>query len=272
MPVECVCKSCGELFQARRSVVAKGRRKFCSRQCHDMSQRKRVDRVCKSCGVAFQVRLSTAKRTAAIFCSHKCQGAFATSSRQYQRRVHVRCKRCGRDIERPSSGIRSGNVYCSKACRRHREVRQCKRCGKDIDRAVANLKGRKSVFCDRQCQEYHVLRECRVCGRDFKVQMHKLQFKGDRGVYCSNQCRKASPTEILKLHSLQRSIQDRRRFYTQSMLRRFIEWSDKGCAFPLCKELKGRSKWNLCSLHAKRLNNKLYRRRASMRSAYKENL
>lgn len=66
------CEVCATSFYISQSLSDQ---RFCSKQCHDDSQRKtRIDRVCEVCSKPFQLRPSTVATNAARFCGRRCMG------------------------------------------------------------------------------------------------------------------------------------------------------------------------------------------------------
>jgi len=97
------------------------------------------------------------------------------------------------------------------------------------------------------------------------------------GKNCSRLCDNRSSDRYLRAVSRLRTSNERNGVWTAAMLRRFSEWSDPvACAFPLCQNPQAKSanksKWNLCSLHRKRLNGALTKRRRRIKDIHKENL
>jgi crossover junction endodeoxyribonuclease RusA len=94
------CEHCGAEFPRPPSHAAK---KFCSQECRSASLKARRMRSCKHCGEKFTG--GEDRR----YCSAECKYAAG--------RMVVRCAQCGTAFERPRSLNRSGNAYCSDACK-----------------------------------------------------------------------------------------------------------------------------------------------------------
>lgn len=64
------CKQCGKKFKTIPSISKKGKGKFCSRECVDVSKQHRIQLICKICGKHFQTIHS--RKNVAKYCSRKC--------------------------------------------------------------------------------------------------------------------------------------------------------------------------------------------------------
>lgn len=73
MPVECVCELCHNHFELPPSAVAKGKGRFCSKECYDKSRRNRTKCTCQHCGREFFKKPCDVKRGKGLFCSTKCR-------------------------------------------------------------------------------------------------------------------------------------------------------------------------------------------------------
>lgn len=95
------CKCCGKEFGTGKALVAKGRGKYCSRECRDLAKKAVVPaksyRQCEYCGKSF------VPRSRRRFCSADCA----------QRSRAKTCLTCGKEFV-PSS--RPEGKYCSRDC------------------------------------------------------------------------------------------------------------------------------------------------------------
>lgn len=111
--VESTCAGCGQRFQVKRAVLARGLGKFCSSACMGKAWRRGAEKTCPRCGKRFWTSPSHARR---IYCSLSCSGRSHPDLPQYaRRRVEQACTRCGAPYEVIPS--KSWIGYCSGACR-----------------------------------------------------------------------------------------------------------------------------------------------------------
>lgn len=96
------CNTCGKEFEVQSGSEGK----FCSRECHFESMRKRVELECDYCGDVFDAQDHEAA-DGRRFCSHECYG------KSLEERDVYECAGCGRDYSVYGS---AGIKYCSRAC------------------------------------------------------------------------------------------------------------------------------------------------------------
>ncbi|MEU9576236.1 RusA family crossover junction endodeoxyribonuclease [Streptomyces chilikensis] len=138
------CEQCGKPFSTYRSQPT---RRFCTRACGYAWRLAQNSRECPHCGKEFQAVMKKGRR--AEHCSKACS--------DQARRVVIACPQCSKDVEVPQSiARRSGNTYCSPACRddfaaKRRTKRAqgtCETCGGPTSR-----------------KEYRRCNPCRIAGR-----------------------------------------------------------------------------------------------------------
>jgi len=69
-----ICGQCGIRFGARRDSVELGKRKYCSRHCHDEIRKKRTIFICKQCGKNFERAPAEIRQGKTKFCGIVCMG------------------------------------------------------------------------------------------------------------------------------------------------------------------------------------------------------
>lgn len=74
--IERICQQCKVKFFVWPSTVRRGEGKYCSRECSNNAQKRRVGRICQleGCDNKFSVRLSKATDSRGKYCSQKCKG------------------------------------------------------------------------------------------------------------------------------------------------------------------------------------------------------
>lgn len=70
MRVEIICKTCGKIFKVIFS--RKNTAMYCSNECFNKIQTKKIERVCLNCGKKFNLSPSKLKRGGGNYCSKKC--------------------------------------------------------------------------------------------------------------------------------------------------------------------------------------------------------
>jgi hypothetical protein len=76
-----------------------------------------------------------------------------------------------------------------------------------------------------------------------------------------------------KLRKFQENIQREHAVWSNALLRRCLEWTDRAtCAFPLCARGNAENQWNLCRYHKAQLNQVLRSRHIARDTILKENL
>ena len=102
------CELCGRSFRIYPSWT---NRRFCSRTCSALSQKKRDPKICAHCGKAIEVKAAAIllSKTGTFYCSRECKYLAGSAE--------VPCARCGKAIKRQRSYIaRRKAVFCSKQC------------------------------------------------------------------------------------------------------------------------------------------------------------
>jgi hypothetical protein len=98
---------------------------------------------CKRCEIEFTIRPSILKPTG-NYCSHKCQ---------YEPRVTVACKKCGKGFNIKLSVLKKGHGdFCSRACvNLERRPRKCKSCGREFIAQIGRSGEALRLNCSPAC-------------------------------------------------------------------------------------------------------------------------
>jgi len=145
--ISIICQNCGKTFESEEWA----KRKFCSHNCAQRSQRKRIGVKCKKCGKAFEARPSEIKAGRGVYCSKEC--AFNAMSKGVENKTKT-CKECG-----------------LKQVGKHR------------------LNSNAKTFTCRNCRQkkhYKRVKRCTVCGRTFIPKKYRTKTTGG---FCSKTCR-----------------------------------------------------------------------------------
>lgn len=143
------CLTCGEEFKIIPYYAKNGRGKFCSKQCHNISMKKREKVVCLYCGSEFEVWPSILKMGHGKYCSNVCR------NKDKEKILRV-CGVCGKTFYViPFEIKRNGGKYCSRECTYKGQVKiiktKCLVCKKDIEVTPAHKERGNGKFCSKQC-------------------------------------------------------------------------------------------------------------------------
>ena len=155
-------------------------RKFCSRDCMNLSRRNGEMIRCLTCNEEFYANKSKIKANKTLFCSDKCRLA---KSRRNQVRLVCPQKGCGKEFY-VSKSQAARRKYCSRACHsKNRTARKTKKCG-NCNKRFSAPTYRKSTYCSKKCcdEGRRVYRDCVNCGK--KVWPAKTKYP-----LCSKKCR-----------------------------------------------------------------------------------
>lgn len=199
--MKCTCLTCGKSFAAKPSHVAKGKGKYCSRECWGISKLKGEERRCRQCGEPFYATRAEIKRGNPQFCSPTC--GYAYKREHPSGMVEVTCEQCGEPFMTWPSRINVGHgrfcsVECYNAFQTKRTPRPCPYCGTVFDKKELPRGGVQ--YCSRRCanlaKRKRVKCTCRQCGIEFEI--HEYAFNRGSGQFCSYECnrRYTGPTSI----------------------------------------------------------------------------
>lgn len=131
------CPMCGkETYRCGTS-----NRRYCSRDCYEVSRANTVTKVCAGCAAEFQVKGSIASRM--TYCSRKCRIKFNGSE-------YRPCAACGKPFFYSGSDKKRGlkRSHCSEECRRPITLQVCATCGTEFRRCPGDTDRR---FCQFSC-------------------------------------------------------------------------------------------------------------------------
>ena len=148
---ETACQQCGGAFEVTPSKVAKGKGKYCSKECYNKSMENSVEITCQTCGKVFKVwptRLRDGRKVK--YCSIECQAKGAIT------RQKVNCAYCGKEFEAVQSDLAKGKgKYCSPECQhqgaRNRIKTPCQVCGTEFEFCPSRLKRGPVKYCSTEC-------------------------------------------------------------------------------------------------------------------------
>lgn len=100
------CQHCDVQFERAACFVRRVKRTFCSPECRQAADRRRVTESCVACGTSFEVELYRHGKRKRSFCSVACR-RFGKMER---------CATCAKRFYRSPSHARAKRLYCSTAC------------------------------------------------------------------------------------------------------------------------------------------------------------
>ena len=203
------CQYCGKHFDAKMSEIRAGR-KYCSRECKDAAQRKRIMLVCQYCKKQFEAQQGE-KHKGRKFCSRECFIAM-------HRPIILMCRHCGKSFHALPGEIKKGRKFCSRKCftATHRAAFTCQYCHKSFH--VSSTKAKIAKYCSRKCRDAIRKRQvrlvCHVCKMPFYVKQSRAHIRK----HCSQKCRDAPRNVVLiclycnSPFSVPRSMEEQRKY------------------------------------------------------------
>lgn len=137
------CKRCQKPFKTAPSEVAKGKGKYCSRECYNKARKNGIWLKCLVCGKAFRRTPSVMATRRATYCSRDCYN-------ETRKRSVRKCATCGKPFE----ARQDRGKYCSIECvavghAGPRNILECIVCHKMF--SLPQRRG-KPRFCSKACQ------------------------------------------------------------------------------------------------------------------------
>ena len=166
-----VCLHCQKEFEVIKSREHKA--KYCSRECRDKGQSKKVKTKCSWCGKELTLSPSTLEEH--NFCDLKCLGKW--NGERNKKRIVKNCEICGKDFEIVESREHNA-VACSIECQNKWQ---------SIHRRGENSptwKGGGGTI------------KCATCGKEFYV--GKYNFEHDLAKFCSVECKREYWTKYIR--------------------------------------------------------------------------
>lgn len=185
--IEIACQQCGALKRYPRSVVAKGKGRFCSAECRQLAQRKfqgPLTRPCEQCGTETDGRRR--------FCKPAC---YWESLRKPKPERH--CVQCGGPVLSVNMRVRYCSYACSHSARRTGEWKSCPRCDKSFYVPRWLLAAGYGRFCSGECSRLHRMKprawpeflNCELCGDRYSTARRGTK---SRPRYCGRDCTDAA--------------------------------------------------------------------------------
>lgn len=146
------CGHCSNTFSIFPYLKRKSN--YCSVKCYRDATRKKKQKICVVCGEKFSILNCLYKEGWGKYCSRKCQFFIYESRRK--RKI---CPQCNKEFYVPPS-LENKRKYCSKKCKDDFErdyiKRRCRNCKKYFFLPRWELEKGKGTFCSRKCfQNYN---------------------------------------------------------------------------------------------------------------------
>ena len=119
-----ICEQCGKEFKVKPSRIKYGGGKYCSKDCWNKKQSKKIEKICEICGKKIMVSPSRIRDNKKYFCSIKCKGLWL--SENFKKNINPNwkggkikrfCQECNKEfyVSRYRIKIGCGN-FCSISC------------------------------------------------------------------------------------------------------------------------------------------------------------
>ena len=163
--MERICLTCGETFRVAPNVIAKGKGKYCSRQCKP----KAAVVHCQTCEKEFKVSWNVIAKGSGKYCSRACR-----------KRSNSICQTCGEEFYCPPSSIKkskNGGRFCSRECyQRPRRERTLQERFWDEMKSVPRIDGQCWIWPGYTSHEYGTIQK--IEGRINKsIGAHRVSFE-----------------------------------------------------------------------------------------------
>jgi len=177
MPDPNICPICGD------DLI--GTRIYCSKDCKNKSQIRRIELTCEGCGKKF-LNLPYLKRKT-NYCSLDC---YWNSTRAKEKRY---CSVCRREFIASGTQVRKGfGLFCSRKCQQStypkRILKKCLKCNVQI--SVQPCKKHLIKFCSKTCADDYrrdyLQFTCKQCKKLFEIP--RSDFNRGRGIFCTWVC------------------------------------------------------------------------------------
>jgi transcription elongation factor Elf1 len=159
-----VCRNCGATFESDNP-----KRKYCSPECSQKAQRKRITVSCKKCGKPFEVRPSEIRQGRGAYCSTDC--LHSTLSKGNENKTKI-CRKCGRETVVGYRVREKEKTHICRICQQKKNTRlvsRCALCGKTFQAKTAGGNSMErccSIKCRRLFLSWggRVKNRCSLCG------------------------------------------------------------------------------------------------------------
>lgn len=144
------------LYCSKRFVSIQKNPKYCSHECAQLAQRKRINVVCEQCGITFTVK--DYRKDEVRFCSRSCGGKWAMSHRKM---VNPNLKG-----NQHAKGSKSLSQFTSERVRGANNPKWvepieavCKQCGSVYYGKPWEFKDGRKKFCSKECRYQYLTGE-----------------------------------------------------------------------------------------------------------------
>lgn len=154
-----ICPACGKNYKPRYA-----RQKYCSWACRAKGRMKRIPlKTCPNCHKQFRCSKSKTR----IYCSKKCYGEFT------RKQLFRPCEYCGTVFHARPNDMRFCSPSCFSKSQRSARDNKCLRCGNVIE-------NHNGLYCDTNCRRLPKI-TCLQCHKKFKPRSSTMK-------YCSANC------------------------------------------------------------------------------------
>lgn len=137
---------CEKEFYVPKAWIKKGNGNYCSKECHNIGQTKRLKAFCLYCAKEFEFNECYSKRGGGKFCSIDCY------NKNREGKIQVECDYCGKEFETYEN---RPHKYCSTECgykdKTTRIVKQCEHCGSKFEISPSKVKNGTGRYCSIEC-------------------------------------------------------------------------------------------------------------------------
>lgn len=155
--IKTTCKYCGKEFSVLLRRLNNGYGKFCSKQCYDKSQLKRIKYTCLNCGTVGECRPSEKRK----YCSLNCRNMHKRN------RIIKTCLNCGKEFfTYPYRDAKGQGIFCGEVCQKEHAKQKyesarikkiCIVCGKEYTVKKYTHENCNAICCSIKClSEYRV--------------------------------------------------------------------------------------------------------------------
>ena len=160
--IEVKCDQCGKMIKKYYCQIKRNKNYFCSKECFDKFQVKKIEVKCDYCGKKNKKISSQIKNHKHHFCDKKCEGKWRYKQKE------ILCDWCGEKIKKQLYTMKRPYHFCNNKCEgkwvsKFRagenspswrgggiEVK-CDFCGKKIKKIQSHIKNYKHNFCNIKC-------------------------------------------------------------------------------------------------------------------------
>lgn len=146
--IEIICSGCLKKFFKWPYLQRKNN--YCSLKCYWRSTNKQQVNLCRVCGKRFLIKSYLARQGFGLYCSQKCQHVDYN-----QKRISLICEQCHKHFKKPPSVAEKQASFCSKKCHddfmRDYVEKICQNCHRKFQLPRWELNKGRGSFCSREC-------------------------------------------------------------------------------------------------------------------------